>query len=554
MTTYAKNLKNYSDSSVTPQSEIIPGREDDMKINHAGGAVFKVDIWTQLDRFLILGSEGGTYYVQEKPLTLANAKAVQSCIKKDGLRTVTRVVEISDAGRARKNEQALFVLAMAASADNPATRQAALAALPKVARIGTHLFMFAEFVKNFRGYGRGLRNAIGGWYMNMPVDRLAVQAVKYQQRNGWSHRDMLRLSHPHTSEEERNNIFKFMVSQDNKLDVVTGNDFIGAYQEAQKLDATNIARAVELIRDANLPREALKTEFLNSPEIWNALLEKMPMTAMIRNLGKMTSVGILDPMSAGQKRVVSALSNTDSLRKARVHPMQVLDAMKVYQQGRGVRGSLSWKANQKIVDALNDAFYGTFQFVEPTGKNQLLAVDCSGSMSINVSGSAVLSCRDAAAAMALVTANVEDNYEIVGFSSGAGWSQTGKQTGRWGWGSGIKDLKISPKMRLDDVANKMARLDWGSTDCSLPFQYATAVGRDVDGFVTLTDNETYAGSIAPTQALAKYRQKSGRNAKSVVVGMCAYDFSIADPKDAGQLDVVGFDSQAPSIIANFFRD
>ena len=45
----------------TPQGLPIPGR--DMVENNAGGFVFKLDEWKQLERFLILGSEGGTYYV-----------------------------------------------------------------------------------------------------------------------------------------------------------------------------------------------------------------------------------------------------------------------------------------------------------------------------------------------------------------------------------------------------------------------------------------------------------------------------------------------------------
>lgn len=554
MSTYAKTLSNLTNTNSTPQSEIIPGREAEMKINNAGGAVFSVDDWTRLDRFLILGTEGGTYYVQEKPLTIQNAKAVQKCINNDGVRAVRRAVEISEAGRARKNEQALFVVAMAASSTDSETRKAALAVLPKVARIGTHLFNFAEFVKNFRGYGRGLRSAVANWYTDMPVERLALQAIKYQQRNGWSHRDMLRLAHPRTSDEERNNIFKFMVSQEDKLDVDTGNRLIEGYQKIQKCDHSEISEATALVVAYGLPREAIPTEFLNSPAIWEALLSDMPMTAMIRNLGKMSSVGILDPMSKGAKKVIEALSDTDTLRKARIHPMQVLDALKVYQSGHGVRGSLSWRVNQQVVDALNDAFYGTFQFVEPTGKNHLIAVDCSGSMGMNVNGSSVLSCRDAAAALALVTANVESNYEIVGFSSGSGWSNSKKSDTRWGWGSGIQDLKISPKMRLDTVIKTMNALDWGGTDAALPSLYATDTNKEVDVFITITDNETWAGKIHPTQALKQYRQKSGRNTKQVVVGMTASDFSIADPKDAGQMDVVGFDSAVPTVISNFVKN
>ncbi|MFN8559748.1 MAG: TROVE domain-containing protein [Dehalococcoidia bacterium] len=36
---------------------------------------------------------------------------------------------------------------------------------------------------------------MAGWY-GQPARRLALQAVKYQQRDGWSHRDPLRLAHP----------------------------------------------------------------------------------------------------------------------------------------------------------------------------------------------------------------------------------------------------------------------------------------------------------------------------------------------------------------------
>jgi 60 kDa SS-A/Ro ribonucleoprotein len=53
---------------------------------------------------------------------------------------------------------------MAAGLGDEPTRRAALAALPRVARIGTHLFQFATFVEQFRGWGRSLRRAVGGWY------------------------------------------------------------------------------------------------------------------------------------------------------------------------------------------------------------------------------------------------------------------------------------------------------------------------------------------------------------------------------------------------------
>ena len=58
----------------------------------------------------------------------------------------------------------------------------------------------------------------------------------------------------------------------------------------------------------------------------------------------------------------------------------------------------------------------------------------------------------------------------------------------------------------------------------------------------------------PHQALSEYRNASGIAAKEVVVGMTATDFTIADPDDAGMMDVVGFDASAPQIMADFIRD
>ena len=164
--------------------------------NSASGYAWAVDPWTRLRRFLVLGSEGGSYYASEAALTRENARAVEDGLAEDGLRTVEEIVSVSTDGRAPKNDPALFALAMAAGLGDDATRRAALDALPRVARTGTHLFQFATFVEGFRGWGRSLRRAVGRWYAAKPVDALAYQAVKYRQRDGVSHRDLLRLAHP----------------------------------------------------------------------------------------------------------------------------------------------------------------------------------------------------------------------------------------------------------------------------------------------------------------------------------------------------------------------
>src|ERR671919_2458899 len=176
------------------QSAPMPG--SGQVANSAGGFAWAVDDWARLRRFLVLGSEGGSYYASEWTLTRENAQAVERCLAEDGLRAVAEIVRVSDDGRAPKNDPAIFALAMAAGLGDEPTRKAALEALPRVARTGTHLFRFATFVEGFRGWGRSLRRAVGRWYAAQPVDALAYQAVKYRQREGVTHRDVLRLAHP----------------------------------------------------------------------------------------------------------------------------------------------------------------------------------------------------------------------------------------------------------------------------------------------------------------------------------------------------------------------
>src|SRR6478736_4753931 len=299
--------------------------------NSAGGFAWAVDDWTRLRRFLVLGSEGGSYYAGEWKLTRENALAVERCLTADGPRAVAEIVRTSETGRAPKNGPALFALAMAAGADDELTRKAALDALPRVARTGTHLFQFAQFVEGFRGWGRSLRRAVGCWYSAKTVDSLAYQAVKYRQREGVAHRDLLRLAHPAGSVSAGNPTLGVSDEHARLFEwIARGGDADGLPRIVEGFvlaqEAENAARSAELVREYGLPREAVKSEHLSSSEVWEALLEDMPMTALVRNLATMTRVGVLDTGSAGTEKAVERLGDADRIRRARVHPIAFLSA------------------------------------------------------------------------------------------------------------------------------------------------------------------------------------------------------------------------------------
>lgn len=49
-----------------------------------------------------------------------------------------------------------------------------------------------------------------------------------------------------------------------------------------------------------LVREHVPTSLLKSKEVWDGLMRFMPMTAMLKNLGRMSSFGLLDFDSFGE--------------------------------------------------------------------------------------------------------------------------------------------------------------------------------------------------------------------------------------------------------------
>lgn len=523
-----------------------------LAMNSAGGFALTVDDWTRLKRFLVLGSEGGSYYAGALKLTRENAEAVERCLAADGARVVDTIVQVSEAGRAPKNDPALFALALAASVGDEATRVLALAALPRVARTGTHLFQFAAAVDGLRGWGRGLRRAVARWYLDMPLDRLALQAVKYSAREGWSHRDLLRLSHPRAEAGDvgRRALFNWLCGRETDLDALPA--LVRAAVEARSLKDAPDALAAVILRDS-LPREAVPTEALKDVRVWDALLADMPSTALIRTLNRMTVAGLVTPGAPATTHVVSRIGDAAALARARVHPMQLLLAHRTYASGRGEKGSLTWDPVGPVVDALDTAFYQAFESVEPSGKRVLVALDVSGSMGATGVAGSSLTAREAAAAMALVTLATEPDTHVVGFTAGLpGAWRSGD--GVHGYQVGISPLPLSPRQRLGDAVASVANLPFGGTDCAAPMLYALERGLKVDAFVVYTDSETWAGKIQPDEALRRYRQKTGILAKLVVVGLVSNGFSIADPMDAGMLDVVGFDAAAPGLIADFLRE
>lgn len=532
---YASHAASKSPKATsTPVTKAIPGREADMSANNGGGVSFVMDKWAVLDRFIMLGTESNGYYVGSEAKTTQGFDTVKACLKEDGLRVVARALEYSLAGRAPKNDPAVVTIALAAVYGNDETREAAFDALPQIARTGTWLFLFVSILDSLGKWNAAAKRGVAKWYTTKTIDRLAVQMLKYQSRNGWAHRDVLRLAHVKPTSDIQSAMFRYSVKGADGIDKGTMMpqlviDFEMLKRTDKKADVLRLIEA-----NSSFSWEMVPTQWLKDKDVLSLLVKNMGLTAVIRKLGALTAHGVIAPLSDGLKDVVAKLGDVEQLRKQRVHPITLLQAMKQYKVGHGDKGSLTWAPNQRVIDALDGAFYAAFDAVEKSDESYLLACDISGSMqSGRVNGSPNLTAAEVAVVMAMVIARNSPNHHIVGYNSR------------------LVDIPVSPKMRLDDALRAYRNLRWdgSGTDCSKPFEEALSKKWKVDKFVSITDNEVNMGSRHPHQALVAYRKAVNPMAKSVVIGTEMSQFSIADPKDAGSLDIAGFDSAAPQLIA-----
>lgn len=526
-------LRRHVTPGATPQTE--QARPDQVE-NNAAGYTFQVGERTGLNRFLTLGTEGGTYYVNEKKLTRDNARLVTRLAEKNVPWLVSDSTTISEAGRAPRNQPALFANAAAAGLGNVAHRQRALDEMPRVARTGYHLLVWAEYIEMFRGWGPQLTKGVGKWYTSKTPADLAYQLMKYKQREGWSQRDLMRLSHFGRQQlgAEQKAVFEYVMKGTFNAELLP--PLIDIAEQAH--DTRAVKDWTRLIAsNHSLSHEMLPSEALAEADVWKALIDNgnLPLGALLRNLSRLTRLGVLRQMDMWTTNMLQTrLLNAEAVKKARIHPVAVLLALKTYALGHSIKGTSTWTPVQQVVDALDAMFYMAFGNLEPAGKRTVIATDVSGSMSWDMAGFP-FTAAEVVGAMAMVTARMEPQYAMIGFADQ------------------IRPLPVSPRMRLDDVLRSMRANTFGRTDCSLPMIWAQQQGLAVDTFQVYTDNETYYGQMHPHEALNRYRKFSGIDARLQVIAVAPTEFSIADPHDPGQLDVSGFDAAVPQLLANHSR-
>jgi len=514
----------------TPQNKPIPGRESAMIQGRSGGYMFAAGIWQTLRRCLLIGTAQSTYYANKRELTDDFVETLNEVISLDPKRVAEEIVYASD-GRSINNSASILALVLLSMGDTPDAKQAFRKIFPQVIRTGSHFYEWLNYTKSMRGFGKVIKEVGTAWLSREDVTGLAYQMLKYQQRQGFSNRDALRLFHVKPATEEHERLYNWIVNGWSELPKSIPSESTKQiwWYEWLKRNPEQTHRAIQ---EGRLTHEMAAPVGQMDRQAWQLLFETMPIGAMLRNLGSLTNLGVLRIDSVENlERLEAVLNHKQYLRKGRIHPIDVLKALKTYSSGGKLgRSKKTWTPVSRITDILEKALELSFEVVEPTKQVFLHAVDISGSMSYGVVDSVGLNCCEIATAMALVTAKAEPNYAIRGFSTK------------------FIDLGIAKRDSFRSALQKASNQNFGGTDASVAYDWAIKNKFKADIICFWTDNESWAGKKHPAQALKEYRQKVNPNAKAVYITLAPYNITLVDPQDKNSWDLAGFDPGIPRLI------
>jgi len=459
-----------------------------------------------------------------------------------------------------------------------------------------------------KGFGRAFKTILNRSFLKKTPQALAYQVTKYQSRGDWGFNDIIKCTHLRTGTgENRKRNTKYLPSdyQAPPIKPATPMDLVLRYsmygfEEMQKLanafnlledpiyhylcavycaknmqveiNETNTNDLIHLILKHRLVREHLPTWSLKNCAVQKALLlgatatsshdgslflgdpsrraskVVMPMTALLRNLASLTSIGLFEDKEL-LDLVVKHLTDKDAVQKSRIHPVNVIIAWFVYRKGHGFKGKLSWTPQKEIVDALEQMAFLAFANAPPTTKRYGVFIDGSGSMTTETTFQG-LSNADIAALLSLVIARSGQGHLFYVFSAKSNRYSKAKDE------SGLYDVghHIHANSTFQEVLDAVQLSNWGATDISNGIRYLEKSNKHVDAVIVITDNDINTGE-KPLVALNSYRKTIGNpNVKLITLAVQLNDLTIADPSDKGMLDMCGFDTNSYQVMHAFTHD
>lgn len=267
--------------------------------------------------------------------------------------------------------------------------------------LAAHMQMFGRNIP--KPIKRGIADAVTRLYTER-------NTLKYNgSSKGLSFGDVVELTHPSPATFAQGDLFKWLLAQTHKRDLIEYPDTLPMIQ-AHALLRRDAAKHPEVLlntarlRQAGMTWEAAKSLAggkVTDAEFWRAMIPEMGYMALLRNLHNFDQAGLKNDMVVD---VVAKLTNPDEVWKSRQLPMRFLSAY------RNVPSN-TWA--QPLETALDLCLRSIPQFPGRT----LILIDTSSSMNMRLSGRSELKYWEAATIFGLAMAARCQQADVVTFSN-----------------------------------------------------------------------------------------------------------------------------------------
>lgn len=480
-------------------------------LNHEGFPTFHRSDAEAYLQVLLTNTLTGTFYATEETLLGESLVLHTHMAESDPQFMARALVYARNEGLMRM--QPIVGLAYLAKADRQLFHQI----FTRVIQTPGDLSDFVEIVRGDvipGGMGRSIKRAVNAWLNEMSE----YHALKYGTGGqGYSLRDILRVSHPKPRNEAQDMIFMWLTDREKwqAVDKTALTPQISAFEAIKRLDLSvgqDMARA--LITEGKLPYEIVTGVIKPDVATWTALMRQMPYMALMRHLNTLQRAGVLK-IEENAQYVANRLADANAVRKAKILPFRLFMAHQMF------------KAEDPyeiyIEDALAAALDATFENLPNLGGRVCIAPDISGSMA------------------GRMNAQSQTTYiQIAGIFAGALVKKTSRAV-ILPFNHQVVEVKLNGRDSILTNAEKISSMVGGGTAISAPISELLAKKIPVDTFIGITDSEEWARDHYGGQGFLKiwndYKEKIAPNAKAFLVTIAPYRHAVA-PQDAPDIHYI----------------
>ncbi len=447
---------------------------------------------------LLTNTLGGTFYATETDLLKESLALHAAIMSRDPAFGARALVYARESGLMRL--QPIVGLAYLAKADRDLFHRV----FGRVIQTPGDLTDFVEIVRGGvtpGGMGRSIKTAVNHWLNTMSE----YHAIKYGSGGqGYSLRDVLRVSHPQPVNAVQDAIFLWLADRAkwNQPQMRALTPQIDAFERLKTTSDQQAARA--LIAEGRLPYEVVTGVIKPDAETWTELMRQMPYMALLRHLNTLQKADVLRERD-NAAYVVDRLTQPDALRKAKILPFRLFTAYRLFE----AQTPSEIRISETLVEAMEAAFVN----LPDLGGSVCIAPDVSGSMGGFI------------ASMSKVR-----YIDIAGIFAGA-LLKTNREALVLPFENRVVPVKLSAHDSLMTTADTLASIGGGGTAVSAPISYLLDRRIVVDTFIGITDNIEWAtdqsGRLGFLPTWNEYKERVAPGAKAFLLTIAPYRHAVA---------------------------